>query len=58
MAEPPPRIDDDTTMPRWVKLSAIAGVVILALLGVMLLAGHGPGQHMHSPAAPSGSTPG
>jgi hypothetical protein len=32
-------------MPRWVKVFAIVGAVVLVLLVVMLLAGHGPGQH-------------
>jgi Mn2+/Fe2+ NRAMP family transporter len=39
MSEPP-------RMPRWVKVFAIVGAVVLVLLAVMLLAGHGPGQHM------------
>jgi Mn2+/Fe2+ NRAMP family transporter len=39
MNEPP-------RMPRWVKVFAIVGAVVLVLLAVMLLAGHGPGQHM------------
>jgi hypothetical protein len=33
--------------PRWVKVFAIAGGVILVLVVVALLAGHGPGRHMH-----------
>jgi hypothetical protein len=33
--------------PRWVKGFAIAGGVILVLVVVALLAGHGPGRHMH-----------
>ena len=32
-------------MPRWVKRFVIAGVVLVALVVVMLLAGHGPGRH-------------
>jgi hypothetical protein len=33
-------------MPRWVKVFAIVGAVVLVLLVVMLLTGHGPGRHM------------
>jgi hypothetical protein len=33
--------------PRWVKVFAIAGAAILALVVVALLAGHGPGRHLH-----------
>ena len=46
MADPlPPPRDDDTRMPRWVKLSIVAGGLFVALLGFMLVLGHGPGQH-------------
>ncbi|MEV6629178.1 hypothetical protein AB0M54_00305 [Actinoplanes sp. NPDC051470] len=34
-------------MPRWVKGFVIAGLVLVALVAVMLLAGHGPGRHGH-----------
>jgi hypothetical protein len=34
--------------PRWVKVFAIIGVVLVLLIIVMLLTGHGPGRHMHS----------
>ncbi|MEU7870025.1 hypothetical protein [Dactylosporangium sp. NPDC049140] len=33
--------------PRWVRVFAIAGGVIVVLVVVALLAGHGPGRHMH-----------
>ena len=33
-------------MPRWVKVFAIVGAVVLVLLVAMLLTGHGPGRHM------------
>lgn len=45
-------------MPRWVKAFLIAGVVIVVLLMVMLLSGHGPGRHMHHglhPLLPAGA---
>jgi hypothetical protein len=35
--------------PRWVKVFGLIALVLILLTGVMLLAGHGPGQH-----APSG----
>jgi len=38
--------------PRWVKVFGIIGVVLVLLIVVMLLTGHGPGQHMHSGLGP------
>ncbi|MBX6751191.1 MAG: hypothetical protein IRY85_16245 [Micromonosporaceae bacterium] len=38
-------------MPRWVIGFIIAGVVVVALVVVLLALGHGPRQHMSSPAA-------
>ena len=32
-------------MPRWVRVFAVVAAVVLILVGVMLLSGHGPGQH-------------
>ncbi|WP_045740340.1 hypothetical protein [Actinoplanes rectilineatus] len=41
-------------VPRWVKIAGVIGVVVVALVVVMLLSGHGPGRHMqHSLQAPS-----
>jgi hypothetical protein len=37
-----------TRTPRWVKVFGVIGVVVVLLIVVMLLTGHGPGQHMHS----------
>jgi hypothetical protein len=34
--------------PRWVKVFGIVGVVLVLLVVVMLISGHGPGRHMHS----------
>jgi hypothetical protein len=31
--------------PRWVKVFAIVGVVVVALVIVALLGGHGPSRH-------------
>ena len=38
-------------MPRWVKVSIIVGVLLVVLVVVMLLTGHGPGRHLSSGAA-------
>jgi hypothetical protein len=35
----------EVVVPRWVKGFVIAGVVLVVLVVVMLLAGHGPGRH-------------
>jgi hypothetical protein len=34
--------------PRWVKVFGIIGLVLVLLVIVLLLTGHGPGRHMHS----------
>lgn len=61
MTDPPPDTDMRPTeerppsMPRWVKVFAIIGIVLVLLFGIVKLAGggnHGPGRHM-----PSGSVP-
>lgn len=41
--------------PRWVKVSAIAAVVLVLILIVMMLAGgeHGPGRHLGGDEAPA-----
>ncbi|WP_327010543.1 hypothetical protein OHA72_26735 [Dactylosporangium sp. NBC_01737] len=46
--------DDATRMPRWVKIVGAAAVVLVVLLIVALLSGHGPGRHMggHGASAP------
>jgi hypothetical protein len=38
---------EDLGIPRWVKVFAVLGLVVLVLIVVMLLTGHGPAQHMH-----------
>lgn len=35
-------------MPRWVRVLLLIGVVLVVLVVVMLLSGHGPAQHMHT----------
>ena len=48
MTEPSPaRETERPGTPRWVKVFAITGGLIVLLLVVALLAGHGPGRHMH-----------
>ena len=34
--------------PRWVKVSAIIVIVLVLLVAIMLLSGHGPGRHTSS----------
>lgn len=36
----------DPGIPRWVKVFAVAGLILVLLLVVMMLTGHGPGRHM------------
>ena len=49
MAEQLPKRDrvDRTQpgVPRWVKVFAIVGALVVVLVIVMLLAGHGPSRH-------------
>ena len=41
-------------VPRWVKVFAVAGAVIVVLIVALLLSGHGPGRHgSHGESAPS-----
>ena len=60
MGDPPPHPNTDnndtgeasgrestTSAPRWVKVFGIVFIVAVLLLVIMLLAGHGPGRHMH-----------
>jgi hypothetical protein len=39
--------DQEAGMPRWVKVLAAIGIALVALIVVMLLTGHGPGEHLH-----------
>jgi hypothetical protein len=49
------RTDGDRPgMPRWVKVFAVVGGVIVVLVVVMLLSGHGPSRHgAHASSASS-----
>lgn len=42
----PPRDASGSGMPRWVKGFAIAAAVLVLLIIIMLLTGHGPGRHL------------
>ncbi len=59
MPDPP---DEGNGAPRWVKISAIVAVVVVALFLVVLLVGrgeHGPGRHAPGGASePARDTPG
>jgi hypothetical protein len=43
-------------VPRWVMAFAAIGLVLVVMAVIMLLTGHGPGQHLqgltHSPTGP------
>ena len=41
-----PHRDSAPGMPRWVKVFGVIGVVVLLII-VMLLTGHGPDRHLH-----------
>lgn len=38
--------------PRWVKVSAIIGGVLVLLIAIALFTGHGPGRHIAGGRAP------
>jgi hypothetical protein len=42
-------------MPRWVKIFLITGVVLLLVVVVAVLSGHGPGRHMGHGTMPAAS---
>lgn len=42
-------------MPRWVKSFLITGVVLLVVVLVAVLSGHGPGRHMGQGSLPAAS---
>ena len=55
MADLPPDIGDDSGVrptaewppgaPRWVKVFGIVAILVVLLIAIMLLTGHGPGRH-------------
>jgi hypothetical protein len=40
-------VESTTGTPRWVKVFGIVGLVLLLLIVVLLLTGHGPSRHLH-----------
>lgn len=40
-----PTVDRPPGTPRWVKLFGIVAILVVMLIAIMLLAGHGPGRH-------------
>jgi hypothetical protein len=48
-----------SSVPGWVKGFMVVGVVLLLLIAIMLMTGHGPGRHMQglgqTPATPQSS---
>lgn len=57
MADPLPDTDRDIGAPRWVKLTGIISVIVVLLVIVMLLTGHGPWHHMGMGDMPMGGAP-
>lgn len=43
---PGPTSDNKDETPRWVKVSGIIGAVVVALVLILLFAGHGPSRHI------------
>jgi len=46
MADPLPDADKAEGMPRWVKRSLISAGVVVGLVIVAMLTGHGPWHHL------------
>lgn len=67
MADLSPAPSDDTGMspdrgpvpstPRWVKVAGIVALVVVLVVALMLVSGHGPGRHMHSAGHGDGTPP-
>ncbi|WP_425740673.1 hypothetical protein [Micromonospora zamorensis] len=51
------RATETGRLPRWFKVLAVVGAALVLLVIAMLLAGHGPGRHMHGGAAAFGASP-
>jgi hypothetical protein len=43
--------------PRWVRVFAVVGAVVVLAVVVMLLTGHGPGRHMNHGLGMTGHVP-
>ena len=46
-----PQLRGEGEMPRWVKVFALIGLLVLILVAIMLLTGHGPSQHLSDASA-------
>ncbi len=46
--------DGAAQMPRWVKIVGVVAVLLVVLLIVALLGGHGPGRHTGGHGASAG----
>ena len=46
MADPLPDTNDNESTPRWVKRSLIGGGLVVVLVIVAMLTGHGPWHHL------------
>ena len=44
--ETPAATGNPAGTPRWVKVSGVIALVIVVLVVVLLLSGHGPAQHL------------
>ena len=47
----------EESTPRWVKVFGVVGLVLVLLMLIALLTGHGPGRHMPSGHRLDGHTP-
>ena len=58
MTNLPPDPSDDTSTPRWVKVSGVIVIILVLLFGIMILTGgnHGPGRHLSGAQAPGHQT--
>ena len=45
----PSKTTDDTGTPRWVKVFGIMALVLIVLIIILHLTGHGLGRHTHRP---------
>ncbi|MEU4424209.1 hypothetical protein AB0F81_26585 [Actinoplanes sp. NPDC024001] len=43
----------EEAMPRWVKVFLVLGVLLLVVIGVAVLTGHGPGRHLGHGSVPA-----
>ena len=55
-----PNDDSAARMPRWVKIVGVIAILLVVVLVIALLGGHGPGRHMggHGASAPAAAVDG